>query len=610
MDRDAEFYSVNNFKVCLSAFRRQLDKRGIVEPPDVNKLLYQKIREYSGSGSHHGISIIEANNEVLNALMSDIRTLRVGGQQQQQQKMVRPTPPSAAPIEHQRLDENVAVFSTRPMPSAQGLPEISSGKVNEDDYERALNARNTMDGLQQSGPPAQELQKFETFVQGSPGVQYNAETADIRQSFTTNALSPSEFSAQIQAPPVLSATDGFDGQFAGFAGGSWPGANQELKTLFSSEQGQGQGQGREAIIPPPNSTSHVEVEKLENYVSVNGFDRDWIRHKKRYAYSIGLDTRLRNVHEIQATCLLIPMEIHEKTTLTMVPKNTFVHDYGLQYPYLILTIGEAPEVYSGTNPAVRRAFAKFIYDSSYRAPNGRGYMIMRPMQFERKIFRPAPLASLSTLTLTIQKPNGTLYNNSIDDFGIVKIEHEIFNRMYLKLVLNKYFDRNEFYIGDSVIVREFELFEEKNHEDHHERHQDGDIRRLCDFMNRAEGHEVVEIGQANSEGFHNTFHILAPGVLDQLEGRVEIDTKMIDALTRFNSRHEQHHGSNRRHDDRDDCSGDCSEESPQEQKHCEFKTSVGHVINASLQNVISFKVTTLEGNVSCLGVSLIGTGGG
>jgi hypothetical protein len=280
---------------------------------------------------------------------------------------------------------------------------------------------------------------------------------------------------------------------------------------------------------------------------------------------------------------VVPLEICEKKTLNMVPKNSFEHEYGLMYPYLLLNIDETSGPYEGTNTAVRHAFAKFVHQSSYRSPNGRGYMIMRPMQDESFEFRPAPMASLSSMTLQIQKPNGTLYNESFDDIGIIKLEYEAWNLKYVKVVTDKFFDRNEFYIGDSILIRGFNT----------------GIREIDSFANRPEGHEIVEIGKANAQGFHNNFYIVAPGKINSNVGKMEVDSKALDALMRYNESNAL-------------CECDCCEDEALCSNDSSFDKMndnkvIGRVINASLQITLAFCVSTLEGDVSVLNVSMVGS---
>ena len=124
---------------------------------------------------------------------------------------------------------------------------------------------------------------------------------------------------------------------------------------------------------------------------------------------------------------------------------------------------------------------------------------------------------LLSIKVSIMKPNGTIYANSQDDYLVDHLEYEAFNRMYLKVITNKYFDKGEFFAGDSVNFRAFKVNTINNNT----------TRSLENFMNRSEGHEIVEIGQPNDAGYYKTFYILAPGVLDQAIGRVTLDDDVI-----------------------------------------------------------------------------------
>ena len=123
------------------------------------------------------------------------------------------------------------------------------------------------------------------------------------------------------------------------------------------------------------------------------------------------------------------------------------------------------------------------------------------------------------------------------------------------------------------------------------------------FFNRPEGHEIVEIGRANVQGFHNNFYILAPGVLDQLHGKVSLDGDIIDLINKCNS-------GVLNSEDRDcnKCTQNKSCTDDSEDYYCDddgvVVKSIGHIINATLQNVISFEVTTLEGDHRVLGTAI------
>lgn len=301
-------------------------------------------------------------------------------------------------------------------------------------------------------------------------------------------------------------------------------------------------------------------------LSINGFDRDWISDPHRYRYTVrtansGMHTSFRDIVAIQATCIILPMEIVQTSQSTATAyiedKPTFQYDFGLSYPYLILAIEGFEGVYDGTNDIVRKAFAKFVYSKQYKTTNGRGYVVLEPMQDEIKRFEPAPLASLRNLTLTVQRPNGLLFNESKDDYLVTKVEYESFNEFFLKIVLDKYFDRNEFHKGDTVTFQSVKFAGT----DGLNKPSGFALSLLEDFLNRKEGHEIIQMEPTNESGFRQAFSIYAPGTVDQKLGRVIINNSMIKALIKHN----------------------------EEITEDDTKTT-GNVLNASLQNVISMRV--------------------
>jgi hypothetical protein len=276
------------------------------------------------------------------------------------------------------------------------------------------------------------------------------------------------------------------------------------------------------------------------YMAINGFDRDWDYYKSRFQFSMDFTNMTRtykNVCEMSFTKLIIPSEILEERTLTNVPKTNYLHNFRFAYPYLLLMVDEFSDVYDGKTNANQRAFTHFIYEMHYNAPNGRGYIILNPAQHERKVFYPNPLASLQRLSLTIAKPNGTLFNKSQDNNFVWKVEYEEYNRMFLKIVLEKYFDKNEFFVGDIVLVRNFKIpvvlnTSSPEYTEYNSKRYIYD--QIMAFINRQEGHEIIEIGKPNEEGFYRTFYIHAPSKMDTSLGKYVIETPIVDTIQSYN----------------------------------------------------------------------------
>jgi hypothetical protein len=208
-------------------------------------------------------------------------------------------------------------------------------------------------------------------------------------------------------------------------------------------------------FPMMSSTSFLnprvsKLRELKRYLSINSADRNFELEPMRYKFSVSsfsenndLQRKYKNIHTISIGKVIIPEEVIQNTGVTINQnlKKTFNYDFSFAYPYLILSIDEFNDVYDGTNETVRKAFSKLIYASTYKAPNGRGYIILKPMQKEKKTFYPAPLSSFGKLNLSILRPNGELLNQSADNYKLFKVEYEQSNVQYLKIVTNIYFDK-------------------------------------------------------------------------------------------------------------------------------------------------------------------------
>ena len=292
---------------------------------------------------------------------------------------------------------------------------------------------------------------------------------------------------------------------------------------------------------PPNTNTT----NLDKYVTMAGFDRNWEVDKSRYAYTVNVaGSSFKNVVAMAVKCVIIPASSYMERNSTL----TFSH------PYLLLNIDNM-QMYEGTNDAIRRCFTVLKYDKAYRTHNGRGYIVMLPVQDEVKTFHPAPMPLLHNLNLSLRKPNGVLVSNALDDYRIMKLEYDAVNRMYIKVVVNKYFDKNEFFPGDSVYFRKCEVDSLHSLPSLPNLHN---LHNLLNFLNRPEGHDVTELGQPNDNHFYRTFYILAPGVLDQDEGKITLDTDIITLV----------------------------------QTLSDANSSVtGGIVNASLQLVVSMRIT-------------------
>jgi hypothetical protein len=328
------------------------------------------------------------------------------------------------------------------------------------------------------------------------------------------------------------------------------------------------------IIPPVKKRSFQK-----KYLIVNGFDRDWMNQYQRFKFSVdmsGLSKPYRNISSLKFTSLIIPMEIEEhKSLLNSAPKSYYYNENKLTFPYVMLHIDEISDMYDGFNQATQKCNTQFCYDRSYKAPNGRGYILMKPMQDEVKQFT-SLLGILPRLTVSVIRPNGILFNQSLDNFNIIKIDYTVYNEKFIQVTLDKYFDKNEFYIGDNIMCKHFfsETFVSLQPIPTDPCATSATYMRLAEWVNRREGHEIHQIGEANEFGFTNNFFISAPGKLDQSIGKLLVDKSLVDALRFYNQTYA-----------------------------IKIPNPIlnGKAINTSLQIVLSMTMTLESGDMSILG---------
>jgi len=289
---------------------------------------------------------------------------------------------------------------------------------------------------------------------------------------------------------------------------------------------------------------------------------------------------LRNIYSIQVTNVIIPMDVIvgatpfgnlETGTNTGGPKNIFNSNFNLSFPYLLLQIDEFRDVYEGTDDAIRSSFCQLVYYKSYQSYTGRGYVVLRPAQNEKKIFYPSSLSTMPSLSMSLLRPNGQLLNTSRDGLRISKIGYDTNqNALYLKISTDKYFDKNEYCQSDTVLFRGYSLIKIR------EEQTAADIERFNSYINREEGHCVVSLDAANSQGYYKSFWIRAPSVFNEELGMDEVDMDAVQQVKLFN----------------DVLQNDYKE------------VATGYIMNMSLQNSISFRVeqrvhdTTVIGSIN------------
>ncbi len=480
-----EFYTKSNFQTCLAAFNTFLSSTYGVAPErladldsDIKAQLYATMKALSASPALlESSSLRQLNNHALNRVKATI-------------------------VERYSL-------ASQPMPNppSELQPAITSLSAEKEQAAHLFERMMTQRQGEYAAPSIKPLP---------------APTSGAAEDAETKAINPEDFSTRMAALENLRGDQSAWLESAADAMHSHS-ITDDPKRIFTTVTEQstpapapaGNNNTRaEAVIMPPDAAA-LGRQELVRYALISGADRDSSVDKQRFRFHADLSGfRFRNVVSVEFTSLIMPCEV--ATAARASSTREFQHEFGLNQPYLVLASDEMDGVYEGTNDTARRACCVFRHHTTFQAPNGRGYVILKPLQKERKQYSPTPLASLASMSVSILKPNGALFNASQDLCKCCKIEYEPYNRLYLKLVMDKYFDRNEFFVGDTVFVRDIRV-------------QAAPF--LETFLNRAEGHEVVQVGPANQAGFHRFFYVRAPVELDQARGVLELLPQALPELT-------------------------------------------------------------------------------
>ena len=297
----------------------------------------------------------------------------------------------------------------------------------------------------------------------------------------------------------------------------------------------------------------------EHLLVVNSGDRDWMNETEdRYSFQVrfkpstgdngesglGVDNLYRNIVSFEMVRVLMAIE-----NIIIPFDNRFFIDYK-SLPYIALKIDEIQPLYDGTNGRINNTFAKLLFDKDhtntviinpkqfdgadfsrkYSRQLTRGYSSMAPMSNEKKSFYPSPLASLNRLTISMVTPYGSniknhpdvltvdsvkfiALNNGVDDLaldldnstGFPNDNNDDENTYYIEITSDTAFSNRVFKLGDNVRFKGFDSSV-----------ADDNTTKFKDFMNREEGHYIINMtrelsGTNQNEGYVNKFYISPPG---------------------------------------------------------------------------------------------------
>ena len=550
------FLKIKNFQLCMEAFNTWMWDNYSVRctGPDLDpsEMLFEVMKGVRDSGPEFE-TIKDLNNIALNTLQD----IYVKKYKLQKQKVSGPQNGSALASSTDRLDRDTNLYGSRPVTTGSTMlvPQSSKFSQNNDEILGDVNAQ--YDRLKSDRSPSASassssaLKPVVEIESAIPSDLFNKMLEEKKASYLDDSIllqkplvpdNPKALYEKLAADQ----TPGTEGSASGGSGGNNNDndVNDVIDSIFNA---------RGSLLPYSETTNAMQKTTTQaavlidtpkqrmislRYITINGFDRNWSLAPLRCQFNLDfsdLTTNYRNVASIKATRLVVPNEIVEHRGLLQMPRYQMGggQESGsrLSLPYLSLSIDEISDVYDGFNNMTQNQFTQFVYDTSYRCPNGRGYVVLKPAQEEVKVFYPQNLSSISRLTFSIRRPNGTLFNDHKDNFQIFKVEYEQYNTFYIKIVLDKYFDKNEFFVGDTVTLQNYTMYKPATAPACLD---SSEFMKMAAFVNRSEGHEVAQLGEANENGFYQSFYVFAPGFFDQSVGKLVVDRCMVDALREYN----------------------------------------------------------------------------
>ena len=204
---------------------------------------------------------------------------------------------------------------------------------------------------------------------------------------------------------------------------------------------------QDTLIRQPDILSYKET---EYNLFINSADRDWVNNKndtryqfvvnfspannrQGYGLSPAAQVKFKNISRIELVKAIVPAEgldilLRKKASGTTDPNNTDAVINALSFPYISVRVTEFDNNNYGTNNVIDNTFGVLQYDANWVSESidvrndltlSRGYLAMIPKFMKsQKVYTPTPLASLNKMTITFQRPDGTVLSPNTDAINI------------------------------------------------------------------------------------------------------------------------------------------------------------------------------------------------
>ena len=315
-----------------------------------------------------------------------------------------------------------------------------------------------------------------------------------------------------------------------------------------------------AIAPTPRSTlpqdflikqdDIINYKETEHNLILYSADRDWLTNSKenRYSFSVTFDPannkhgftmtpsstkKFKNISRIELVKAILPSEgLQNLVSRVSGPAyDTASKINVLSYPYVLVHIPELDTNNYGTDNNIDNSFAVLQYDANWYTDTTNlsdGYLGMIPKFMKcQKVYQPTPLATLTKLSIELQRPDGKSISASPDTLTIQNIYASstfpgsfVYNGLYSAVTLasgsvyyliqtTEYFSQWMFQKGNRIQLKGIDQTQIAG---------TMAASNFADYMQREEGLLIVGVGKnsasgpdlPNSIGYANVIVVEAP----------------------------------------------------------------------------------------------------
>jgi hypothetical protein len=228
----------------------------------------------------------------------------------------------------------------------------------------------------------------------------------------------------------------------------------EVENPLLSKQGEPMVTQQSDVLQPHEDT--IKYREAEYNLMINSKDRHWLadqaspENKNRYNFTVQFNTnfknagfgiqptiqnRLRNIVRLEFIKAVLPVESLDVVILQegAVPTATSGFSSVLGLPSVNVLVDEVEGNTYGTRNTIDRSLAVCQYDSVWRSdyqttnlvsgsPLNRGYTLFFPKFMKaQRVYTPAPLSNLQTLTFRLQNPEDELLSKLPDSSPLATI---------------------------------------------------------------------------------------------------------------------------------------------------------------------------------------------